>query len=234
MPTDFDRGIERLALLDDPVRRALYAHVARQAGYVGREQTAAAVGISRGLAAFHLDKLAAEGLLEVVYRRPEGRRGPGAGRPAKLYRRSPGQVSVSLPPRDYELLAGLLAGALDRPLPEDVAGELAEAAGRAGGALGSEARRRAGGRPALEAGLEALARQGFEPEREGDSVALRNCPFQAVAAEHPDLVCPLNLALVEGFVAALDAGLRVRLEPRAGACCVVIQLAEPAPYARPA
>lgn len=225
MAAEFDREIERLALLEDPVRRALYTHVARQPDYVGRDEAARAVGISRGLAAFHLDKLAGEGLLEVVYRRPAGRAGPGAGRPAKLYRRSPDQVSISLPPRDYELLAQLLAGAVDRQLPDDVATAIVEAARRFGAVLGEQARRSAAGRTVLEAALEVLSLHGFEPHREPGAVVLRNCPFQAVAAEHQELICPLNLALVEGMVAALGlAGVRARLEPRAGACCVSLQL----------
>src|SRR5262249_56333077 len=102
---DIDRDIDRVALLGDPARRALYTYVTRQADYVSRDQAAAAVGIARGLAAFHLDKLAADGLLEVAYKRPPGRGGPGAGRPAKMYRRSLSQVNVTLPQRDYEMLS---------------------------------------------------------------------------------------------------------------------------------
>ena len=227
--TDFDREIERLALLDDPVRRALYAAVARHGDYVGRAQAAGAVGVSRGLAAFHLDKLADEGLLDVVYRRPAGRGGPGAGRPAKLYRRSSRQVSISLPHRDYELLARLLSEALDRALPGDVARELALAAHRAGAALAREAGRLAGEGPSrsrrLEAGMETLRRQGFEPHPAGPEVVLRSCPFQAVATDHPGLVCTLNLALLEGFVAGLDtSGVTARLQPRDDACCVTLHV----------
>jgi len=223
---DFDREIRRLAMLEDPVRSALYSYVARQTDYVGRDQAARAVGISRGLAAFHLDKLAAGGLLEVVFRRPPGRGGPGAGRPAKLYRRSGHQLSVSLPPRAYELLARVLAAALDRRLPDDVAVALVEAARRAGAQLAGGVPRPAEGRTALQAALEVLRLHGFEPRLEGGEVVLRNCPFQGVASEHQELVCPLNLALIEGLVAALDPeGLHARLEPRVGACCVALQLA---------
>src|SRR5918911_20308 len=53
----------------------------------------------RDLAAFHLDKLVEAGLLEASFRRLGERRGPGAGRPAKLYRRGAGEVAASLPPR---------------------------------------------------------------------------------------------------------------------------------------
>ncbi|HSR25291.1 MAG TPA: transcriptional regulator, partial [Candidatus Eisenbacteria bacterium] len=179
-PVRLDREIARLALLEDPVRRALYEHIARQTDYVGRDEAASAVGVSRGLAAFHLDKLAEEDLLEVTFRRPPGRAGPGAGRPAKLYRRSRQQVSVYLPPRDYELLAELLAGALDRALPRDVALALADGARRAGVSMAVEAMP-TNDRPVLEAGLEVLRERGFEPEHGDGVIVLRNCPFQAVA-----------------------------------------------------
>ncbi len=107
-----DGDLTAVAVLDDPVRRALYRHVVGAADAVGREDAAAAVGVSRSLAAFHLDKLAAAGLLAVEFRRPPGRRGPGAGRPAKLYRRADRQLDVTLPPRRYELAARILAAAV--------------------------------------------------------------------------------------------------------------------------
>jgi predicted ArsR family transcriptional regulator len=224
----FDREIERLALLEDPVRRALYRYVVRQGDYVGRDEAAAALGIARGLAAFHLDKLADENLLEFTYRRPEGRTGPGAGRPAKLYRRSGQQVSISLPHRDYELLAVLLARALDPGLPEDVGRRLASAARDGGGALAAEARRLAGRRPSrrrlLEAGLEVLWQRGFEPHHCGAEVSFRSCPFQAVASTHPDLVCPMNRTLLEGFVAGLNVkGVTVACQPGRAGCCVTLR-----------
>src|SRR6266550_5151777 len=97
-----DSTIGRIAALADPVRRALYLFVARGPGQVSRDRAARGVRISRALAAFHLDKLVRHGLLEASYRRLGKRRGPGAGRPAKLYRRSGLQLQVSLPPREYE------------------------------------------------------------------------------------------------------------------------------------
>ena len=96
MVESFDAQVAGIAALDEPVRRDLYLHVAAQAEPVSRDAAATAVGISRSLAAYHLDKLAAAGLLDVEYRRPPGRSGPGAGRPAKLYRRTGRQLDVSL------------------------------------------------------------------------------------------------------------------------------------------
>ncbi len=85
---DFDAQVAGIAALGEPVRRALYRYVIAQPGPVSRDQAAAGTGVPRHVAKFHLDKLAADGLLEVEFRRPPGRRGPGAGRPTKWYRRS--------------------------------------------------------------------------------------------------------------------------------------------------
>src|ERR671917_3783 len=98
MTDDFEAQVSGVAALNDPVRRGLYRFVVDRAESVGREEAAAAVGIQKPLAAFHLEKLADEGLLDVEFRRLTGRSGPGAGRPAKLYRRSSRGIGGSLPP----------------------------------------------------------------------------------------------------------------------------------------
>jgi len=118
-PTQPDR-LGAIGALSEPTRRALYEHVAATGDWVSRDQAADAVGLERGTAAHHLDRLAADGLLDVDYQRLSGRRGPGAGRPAKLYRRSRRQFEVSLPPRDYELAGHLLARAADKSRSESV------------------------------------------------------------------------------------------------------------------
>src|SRR4051812_10541530 len=100
--------------LADPKRRALYDAITEDGGWVSREEAADLLGLERGTAAHHLDRLADDGLLEVDFQRRTGRQGPGAGRPAKLYRRARREVEVSLPPRDYERAGRLLADAADR------------------------------------------------------------------------------------------------------------------------
>ncbi len=139
MPDDFDAQVTGIAALGEPLRRALYRYVVAQGAPVSRDQAAEATGVARHAAKFHLDKLAEEGLLAVEYRRPPGRRGPGAGRPAKLYRRSDRELRVSLPERRYELVGRLLAEAIveaeRRGVP--VRESLREAARQAGRSLGS-------------------------------------------------------------------------------------------------
>lgn len=225
---DTDRDIERVALLGDPARRALYAYVTRQGDYVSRDQAAAAVGIARGLAAFHLDKLADDRLLEVVYKRPPGRVGPGAGRPAKLYRRSRSQVNITLPQRNYEMLSRLVVRALDERIPPAVSLKLWEEGRNAGSVMADEARdlagRRSNRRRLLQAAIEVLWRSGFEPRRRDGEIVLGNCPFEAVAREHPKVVCEMNLAILEGFVAKLNVkGTDARLAPGDGRCCVIVR-----------
>src|SRR3954452_10947953 len=109
---DFDAQVAGIAALGEPVRRTLYGFVAAQAGPVNRDEAGAGAGVARHVAKFHLDKLVDDGLLEVEYARPPGRGGPGAGRPAKLYRRASREIAVSLPERHYELAGRLLARAV--------------------------------------------------------------------------------------------------------------------------
>jgi predicted ArsR family transcriptional regulator len=222
-----DDEVNAIGSLQDPVRRSLYRYVAGQRGDVSRDEAAAAVGIQRALAAFHLDKLVDAGLLETTFRRLTGRTGPGAGRPAKLYRRSASDHSVSLPPRTYDLAAELLAQAVeeggDRPARESVV----EVGRRFGRQLGEQLRARLGGRPGRERRMaalaEALGRYGYEPRREGRAIRLGNCPFHALSERHRDVVCGMNLALLDGVVEAVGGtDLEARPDARPGECCVTV------------
>lgn len=224
----FDEQVEGVAVLSDPVRRSLYRYVVGEVDAVSREQAAEAMGVQRALAAFHLDKLAAQGLLQVEFRRLSGRTGPGAGRPAKLYRRSAREIDVSLPPREYDLAAGLLAEAIESAGEGgDVRKALTRAARALGRAIGEAAEARAGARASArrrrEALIAVLAEHGFEPRDADGELVLANCPFHTLARQYTDLVCGMNLELLRGVRAALsldDATLRPRLDPVPGYCCV--------------
>jgi predicted ArsR family transcriptional regulator len=224
-----EQEIAGVASLGEPARRALYLYVAGRPGDVSRDQAARAARISRSLAGFHLDRLVAEGLLQASFRRLSGRSGPGAGRPAKLYRRSDRQVEVSLPQRRYELAARILATAIDASDAPKTRKALVETARSIGEDIGTKARSRAGSRPGrkrLVSGMvEALAAQGYEPETAGGELRLRNCPFHALVSEHRDLVCGMNLALIEGVVEGLELpAAKPVLAPAPGMCCVCVRL----------
>ncbi|HEV8239798.1 MAG TPA: helix-turn-helix domain-containing protein [Thermoanaerobaculia bacterium] len=221
--------IAGVSALAEPVRRALYLYVCAQDGEVTRDQAAAAVDTSRSMAGFHLDRLVEQGLLEASFRRLTGRSGPGAGRPAKLYRRSQRQLAVSLPPRSYELAARILADAVDASPSPKLRATLVDSARALGERIGEDAAVHVStaaekGEP-LASLDDALVATGFEPERTAADIRFRNCPFHALTTEHRDLVCGMNLALVEGMVSG--AGVteaKPRLDPRPGRCCVCIDL----------
>ncbi|MFE3770971.1 MULTISPECIES: helix-turn-helix transcriptional regulator [unclassified Streptomyces] len=226
-------NIDAIAALQDPVRRRLYEYVAAQGREVGRNEAAEAAGVARTLAAHHLDRLVEVGLLESGSRRLTGRSGPGAGRPAKVYTRAPGERAVSLPARDYRTAAELLAEAAEQAGLD--AGLRAAARSRGEALRGSAAP--CGG---LAEVMEVLAARGYEPHLEdaegadgaegadepsgaaGRVVRMRNCPFHAVAERFPPLVCGMNLALLEGLLGA-DGPVRARMDARPGECCVVVE-----------
>jgi predicted ArsR family transcriptional regulator len=207
-----------LSSLDDPIRRRLYEYVASCDEPVGRDDSANAVGISRTLAAYHLDKLAEAGILDVSYARPPGRSGPGAGRPAKRYARTQQELWASVPPRNYRLLAKLLAEAVDADESGKVASALAAAA------------RQAGRASVADKGMnDALYACGYEPAARADGdIELRNCPFHLLAGQYRELVCGLNLQLIRGMLEAAGKGPgRAALVPREDRCCVVLRARRP-------
>lgn len=198
--------LEAFASLSEPVRRSLYELVVSSTEPVSRDQASEAVDVSRQVAAYHLDRLVDDGLLHVEFRRLTGREGPGAGRPAKLYRRSDRTYDVSIPPRRYELAARILLEALRAGHAEDEA--LTEAARRTGRQIGEE-------------GLEAaLVGTGYEPAVEGDETRFRNCPFHVLRSQDRDTTCGMNLALVQGMIEGSGSNVEAVLAPEDGYCCV--------------
>jgi predicted ArsR family transcriptional regulator len=222
---DLASSVSGVAALAEPVRRNLYLFVSAQDCPVSRDQAAKGVGVAAHTAKFHLDRLAAEGLLVTEYRRLGGRRGPGAGRPTKLYRRSAREVSVTLPPRRYDLAGALMARAIESSAERGtpVLEALHQEADQLGHALGEQARERVRDEQHGSAVLEVLAAHGFEPRKSDDGITLANCPFHALAQEHTQLVCGMNLALLSAAAEAGSAGhLTPRLDPAPGRCCVVL------------
>jgi predicted ArsR family transcriptional regulator len=212
-------ALAAVAALGDPLRRKLYRFVSEQDHAVGRDEAAEEVGVTRSAAAFHLDRLVADGLLDAEFRRLTGRQGPGAGRPAKLYRRARAEIAVSLPARRYQRAAAVLAAAVSE----------ATATGTPVGAVLDRVAREEGARMASTPDvLDALAGAGYEPRPADGGIVLANCPFHALVTEHPQLVCSMNLSLLDGFADALpEAGLRAELRPEEGLCCVRLEPKDP-------
>jgi predicted ArsR family transcriptional regulator len=204
----------------EPTARALFDLVSRSAAPMGRDAAAAALGIPRATAAFHLDRLVDAGLLTTEFRRLTGRTGPGAGRPAKLYQRAGLEVTVSLPERRYDLAGDLLSSAIEEAGSDPIAEAIGRVAARRGRVIGADA-------GTLDAALEAI---GYEPVEEQGTTQLYNCPFHRLATSHTDTICRLNVALVQGMAEGCgDDPERVRFAPGSARCCVRIEPAGQAP-----
>lgn len=223
LPSD---DLSAIAALDEPIRRRLYDYIGERRVAVGRDEAAEALGLTRSTAAFHLDKLVEVALLTAEFARLTGRTGPGSGRPSKLYRRSDRAIELSLPGRQYELVGQLLADAIV---------ESARGGGAPTEILGRRARelgRDWGGQAADGDLLGCLARFGFEPRLEDGVIRLGNCPFHALAAQQTDLVCGMNVGLLDGVVDGVGAeGYRADLDPEDGYCCVRLRPTGSAPLA---
>ena len=218
---DFAHDVTGISALGDDLRRELYLFVSAQQTPVSREQAATALGVPAHQATFHLERLEDAGLLESEYVRLSGRSGPGAGRPAKLYRRGSAEISVSLPAREYALAAELMAEAIDESTT--TATPVAEALARAARSRGREiCGHTAGDASALQIAGDALTRYGYEPRVENDVLVMANCPFHALTATHPRLFCEMSHELLAGVCDEVG-GLTASLEPAAGRCCVVLR-----------
>lgn len=231
MEADLSKSIAPLAALEDELPRRIYLFIRRTRRPVSREEVATEVGISRRLAAFHLERLLEHGLLKATYARPPGRSGPGAGRSAKYYGPSDIQVEVSIPGRRYDLAGQLLLGALKGQKPGESPTKAARRAAREkGNELGREARRDRALRPpgperTLRVASEVLGDLGFEPyEDEPGVLALKNCPFHTLAQDAPDLMCDMNQAFIDGFLRGLgNETVESVLACKAGDCCVTLR-----------
>ena len=219
-------AIRTVATLNDDLRRGMYAYCRRAGRPVTRDEAAAQVGISRKLAAFHLDKLVDAGLLRAHYAPVGGMR--RVGRSPKVYEPTNEPVRVAIPERRHDLLADLLLDAVLAHRPGESATDSALRVARDHGRrLGMRERDdarpgRLGAERALTLAGTVLARHGFEPRRDDPTtVRLRNCPFHPLAARAPELVCGLNHAFLDGFLNGLDApSAHAELIPTAGECCV--------------
>ncbi|HYZ36134.1 MAG TPA: helix-turn-helix domain-containing protein [Pseudonocardiaceae bacterium] len=214
------------AALSDELRRQMYAYIRQARRPVSREEAAERVGISRKLAAFHLDKLVEVGLLRAHFEPMDGIR--KVGRAPKLYEPTDAGLRITIPAREPDLLADILVDALlaedQNKTGREAAIQLARARGAELGAAESERARpgRLGGERALTLAIGALGRHGFEPDRTSPTrLRLRNCPFQPLASKAPQLICGINHAFLTGFLDALGAStVTAVLAPRAGECCV--------------
>ncbi len=201
----FDQQVSDLAAtLGDATRRGIYVTVRESLEPVTASKIAELFDIHSNVARHHLDRLVADGYLQVTRKRPAGRTGPGAGRPAKHYEPTRKDVSVQFPARRYDLLTELLLRVIERVAPDNAA-EIADEIGREyGRELAAEIGfpDESGYETAAIAVAKALVGVGFEVEAQPGERQLvtRFCPFGESAKNHPAIVCQLDQGLVSGLL----------------------------------
>lgn len=223
-------GAGAIGALEDDLRRRMYVFIRGRGRPVSRDEAADHVGISRKLAAFHLDKLVERGLLSAHYARLPGRSGPGAGRSSKLYEPSDLEIDVSLPERRYDIVGEIMVAALDQETGEPPKVVAKRVAFEKGQVIGGEIKDRMRLRPpgterTLSIAEDTLTEYGFEPYKDDSgSISLRNCPFHTLARQAPDLVCGLNRAFIDGLLRGLgNESVEAALLPTPGECCVKLR-----------
>lgn len=237
LPSDQIRAI---AALDDELRHGMYEYIRRAHRPVTRDEAAASVGISRKLAAFHLDKLVEAGVLRARCEQVGGIR--KVGRAPKVYEPATADIQVAIPARQHDLLAAILLTAVRTEADDETAeGAALRVAREQGTSLGrAERERHRPGRLGAERALtrceSVLSGLGFEPVREAPTrVRLANCPFHPLTARDPALVCGINHAFLTGLVDGLDApSVCAELRPQPGECCVELRAAAVSPASRSA
>jgi predicted ArsR family transcriptional regulator len=181
--------LDRLAAAGDPQLRRILLYARSRREPFGASEAAASLEVHPTVARSRLDQLVEAGFLAVTLERRGGRRGPGAGRPAKVYRVAPDLEGVEFPDRRYAELIGLLLEKIpvrgrDQALRE--AG--ADFGRRLAGAAGLRPSRRVS--TGLERLCDALGSLGFQVSvhsltRDQAVLTTPTCPLRPLVIQQP-------------------------------------------------
>ena len=190
--------------LGDPTRRGIYVAARESAEPLTASQVADLFDIHPNVARHHLDHLVGDGYLEVTHSRPSGRKGPGAGRPAKCYTVTDKAIDLHYPERHPELLVQLLLEVIGEIGGDDIPAAARRVVKRHGEQLAAEVGLpdQEGYEVAVGAVAKAMTGVGFTMSAEADLGRLLTscCPFGDQAIAHPHVVCSLDQGLVEGLM----------------------------------
>jgi predicted ArsR family transcriptional regulator len=134
---------------------------------------------------WHVGALADAGL---VAGRPERRH--ARGRPSVVYRLT--SEGMTHGRDDYRLLATMLTDAVAPHAAYETGVRWGELLHEPGQGI-----------------AELMNEQGFEAEQQDDTIAMRHCPFYALAKTKPQVVCSLHRGIMDGALAAEGSATRV-------------------------
>lgn len=212
-PDEFNAAVSALtSAFGDPTRREIYLFAREARTGVTATGVAEHFELHPNVARHHLEKLTSGGHLtvEITGRSGEGGTRP-AGRPSKHYRASDLDGGpLTLPLHHDDVLASLLAGALDALGPEQaetLAGDVGFEYGRVLADRMDPTASKRTARNAIGAVAEALTSQGFAAHAETDgnqlSIVSECCPFGETALRYPRVVCALDRGMIRGMLAGI-------------------------------
>jgi predicted ArsR family transcriptional regulator len=195
----------------DPTRREIYLLVRDATVGVTASDVAAHFDLHPNVARHHLEKLTSGGYLTVAIAKPDDDQSARpAGRPSKRYRVSDLADALALPLRHDDVLASLLARALDALGPEQaetLADDVGYEYGRTLAARMDPGAGHRSVRSALTAVADALTAHGFAAHAESQGAELtivsECCPFGDTAQSYPHVVCALDRGMIRGMLAGL-------------------------------
>lgn len=203
VPTEL---LEVAKALGEETRFGIFRRIASSSEPLSVKELVSELGMHHSAIRIHLNKLQEAGLIYAKKRHMPG----VVGRPQLTFLPSEKTLSITLPPRNYELLARLamdLASANgDARSPED----FGESWGR--GYL-RESGRFADGPVPLDEALDTLmlelrqlgASGHVSRLDEGYQILETNCVFAELAADHAPLVCSLHQGVMRGMLTEMSA-----------------------------
>ena len=223
----FDRDLGALTgSLGDATRRGVYIAVRESPDPLTAGQIAEMFDIHPNVARHHLDRLATDEYLTITRKRPSGRTGPGAGRPAKCYAASDKEIELHYPSQRMDLLTTLLLDLVNELAPETASAAARNIGYRYGENLAQEI-----GLPtdkgfaqSVRAVAQAMTGMGFQMEADvhNSRFVTSHCPFGQTAMNHPEVICALDQGLIGGLMGSIDLTWQPVVFPHttADAACV--------------
>jgi predicted ArsR family transcriptional regulator len=183
-------ALDRLAAAGDPQLRRVLLYARGRRDPFAADDVAVVLGVHRNVARSRLDRLVEAGFLAVTPERRGGRRGPGAGRPAKIYRVAPELEGVEFPDRRLaELITLLVQRVPVRGRPKALREAGAEFGRKLAAAAGLKRSRNVA--TGLEQVCDALGMLGFQASvvsLDGDHAELTSatCPLRPLVVRCSD------------------------------------------------
>lgn len=198
--------LEVAKALGEETRFDIFRRIASSPEPLSVKELVSQLGMHHSAIRIHLNKLQEAGLIHAKKRHMPG----VVGRPQLAFLPSAQALSITLPPRNYELLARL---AMDLALAREDAESPEDFGVHWGRGYMRESGRFADGPAPLDEALDALmvelrqlgASSNVSRVDDGYQILETNCVFAELATDHAPLVCSLHQGVMRGMLTEMSA-----------------------------